>query len=221
MLLLMMVAILSISYVMIGGLTNATTASATYREEVTGKALQRAKESLLAWVAMNAANTSELYPGRLPCPEVRSLATNATYQGYAGPFNSTTTPSSASAVACDSVGRLPWKTLGVDQIVDGEGEPLWLAVPTGTWAWSTVSQSLTINPGLANQLSFNGSTSAVAIIIAPGNALNTASDSGSPPTGCSRVSQAHGSGVPTISNFLECGNESGTYKTSVADISSS
>ena len=53
-------------------------------------------------------------------------------------------------VSCNivGIGRLPRKTLGVNQLVDGYGEPLWYAVKTGTWALVNNGDVLTINPGL-------------------------------------------------------------------------
>jgi hypothetical protein len=218
---LMIVVVTALSWYMAGAVTNAFHSSASEREARTGEALRKAKEAVLAWVMVNAANAGELYPGRLPCPEVLSLASNLTYQGHAGPFNSTTAPSSTTAVACGAVGRLPWKTLGVDQLLDGHGEPLWFAVPTGSWAWATVDQSLTINPGSTNQLSFDGTNSVVAVIIAPGSAMNTLSETETPPTPCVRVNQARAETTPTAADYLECGNATGSYKTSVSTLTAS
>lgn len=192
------------------------------REQATAQALESAKRALLAWVAKNAADSAEATPGRLPCPEVRSQASpgNAN-EGVAGPF---------AGIACDAVGRLPWRTLGVDQIRDGSGQPLWLAVPLDTWARRNVGDALTINPASANQIGYDGVANAVvAVIIAPGDALNTNPEAGTPAPGCSRVNQlvangrysavAWGGGNPFVPanfapvNFMECGNAGGSYTT--------
>ena len=97
---------------------NKAGSSAAVREQRTGIALKAAKEAVLAHAAATAASSTELYPGRLPCPEVRSEVSTLN-QGYAGPF---------TGIPCDSVGRLPWRTLGIDKLTDGYGEPLWYAV---------------------------------------------------------------------------------------------
>src|SRR5690242_17045354 len=113
----------------------------------TGLALKQAKDALLAYVAQNAANTAELYPGRLPCPEKLSRG-GTTAEGQAAEITDAT---------CDPVGRLPWKTLGVDKILDGYGEALWYAVPSdGSWAYTNVPTTLTINPDLGDKLSYDG-----------------------------------------------------------------
>ena len=169
------------------------------QEAKTALALKTAKDALLAYVALRAADISEATPGRLPCPEKRDQPGTAN-EGIAAPFPGHT--------PCDGVGRLPWKTLGIDQIRDGYGEPLWYTVATGTWALVTSTTTLTINPGTANQLPYNGAANAVvAVIIAPGAALNTQSQ-GTPPAPCTSINQhPNRYAVPyVVANFLECGN---------------
>lgn len=180
------------------------------REAATRESLRLAKEAVLGWVAQSAASTGELYPGRLPCPE-RLLYANrgdgTSNQGLAGPFG---------GEACDPVGRLPWKTLGVGQLRDGYGEPLWYAVPTGTWALTNVGDALVINPASTNRLTYQGTAnSVVAVIIAPGPPLRTAG-LGTPASGCTAVTQTRvaasaAATAASVSDFLECGNESGNY----------
>src|SRR3954469_7502803 len=83
------------------------TRGAPERDVITGVALQQAKKAVLAYVAQQAFNTSELYPGRLPCPEPTSVAGSTTvvagtgnavydgktfdqaYAGFAAPFDTT------------------------------------------------------------------------------------------------------------------------------------
>jgi hypothetical protein len=200
---LLSVLISGAAWYMVSGLRTAAMAAKGRSDTRTGLALKAAKEAVLAYVATTAASTAELYPGRLPCPE--NLARGGTTaEGQAAELTDTT---------CDAVGRLPWKTLGIDQIRDGSGEPLWYAVPTGTWAYSAVGSALTINPGLANQLTYDGTASSVvAVIIAPGTPLNT-TGAGTPPTGCTTVNQqvATRNSSLAVANFLECGNGTGSY----------
>ena len=181
------------------------------RDRRTAAALYKAKQALLAHVALMAADPAETNPGRLPCPENPTQVGTA-LEGRAAPF---TTP----AIACTGLGRLPWKDLGLDEIRDGYGEPLWYAVSLGTWTWTAAgtppTPTLQINPGLAGQLSYDGApNAAVAVIIAPGEALNLAATPGAPPAGCAAVDQqANRYAVPyAAASFLECGNQSGSFK---------
>jgi len=204
--LLLTIVIVGIAWFAVGALSKAPYGTAE-RETKTGMALKQAKEAVLAYVAKQAAVSTELYPGRLPCPEVRSQVGTAN-EGFAGPF-------ATGPIACDAVGRLPWKTLGVDQMRDGYEEPIWFAVPTGTWAWVNTDDVLTINPGSTNQLTYDGvPNAAVAVIIAPGALVNS-TGSGTPPSGCTAVNQYSASNRYTAPlsapNFLECGNATGSY----------
>lgn len=78
----------------------------------TSVALAKAKEALLAYAIARD------FPGRpaeFPCPTTVG-PTNATYG------------TSAGACATVRIGRLPWRTLGIPELLDGENEPLWYAV---------------------------------------------------------------------------------------------
>jgi hypothetical protein len=175
----------------------------------TGLALHAAKQALLAYVALKAGETGEATPGRLPCPET-PFQPGTDFQGQAPPVVAT------SHSTCTAVGRLPWRTLGIDQLRDGYGEPLWYGVPRETWALLNSSTDLIINPDLGNQLSVDGQPNAVvAVIIAPGRPINSLSEPGTPPPGCTAVNQyPNRYTVPYgPSKFLECGNETESYIT--------
>jgi hypothetical protein len=131
-------------------------------------------------------------PGQLPCPESVTLAN----------VGEASTSCSASAVV---VGRLPWKTLGIDQVRDGDGEPLWYAIRG--------FRAPPINFGTPGQLSVSGSA-VVAVVIAPGRVLNTASQAGTPPAGCSTLDQSaatRNSAPLNPDHYLECGTASGNF----------
>lgn len=202
------VLILGVAWFTVGALGKAAPTAAD-RDARTGRALGAAKKALLAYVALKAADSAENFPGRLPCPEsLGQMGTAA--EGLSAPV---VTPSFPT---CSSVGRLPWETLGVDQLRDSYGEPLWYAVTTGTWALVNSGTNLTINPGTANAISYNGTANAVvAVIIAPGPAVNTLSEPGTPAAGCSKVNQqTNRYAVPLVAaRFLECGNATGSYTT--------
>lgn len=202
------VLILGVAWFTVGALNKAAPTAAD-RDAKTGLALGAAKRALLGYVAHKTADSTENSPGRLPCPESLSQPGTAA-DGVAAPVVSPSFPT------CSPVGRLPWETLGIDQLRDGYGEPLWYAVTTGTWALVISSTTLTINPGTANTITYNGNPAAVvAVIIAPGRAVNSLSEPGTPPTGCSNVNQqTNRYAVPyVVTNFLECGNATGSYTT--------
>lgn len=90
----------------------ATDKNKTSRSESTSAALAKAKEALLAYAITGDAAGR---PGEFPCPT--SVATNLATYG-----------TSATGCATISLGRLPWKTLGIQEIFDGDGEPLWYVV---------------------------------------------------------------------------------------------
>jgi hypothetical protein len=173
-----------------------------YEKEIrTGAALQAGKEALLAYIAQYAARSTTSEPGQLPCPE----SLNYYLAGTEG--QSSTSCSNATEVA----GRLPWRTLGIDQLRDGYGEPLWLVVSRGF-------RSPPINFATVGKISYNGTAdAAVALVIAPGRAVNTVDASGTPTAPCAKVNQAATNRNDNTVNplnpalFLECGNSTGAY----------
>ncbi len=188
--LLLTVLILGIAWFAVGALGKAPVGTVE-RENATGKALQAGKQALLAHVAQYAARPDTAEPGQLPCPESLTLA------------NPGEASSSCSASAL-VVGRLPWKTLGIDPLRDGNGEPLWYMMRG--------FRNPPINFGTPGQLTHNGAT-VVALILAPGSPLNTAADPGAPPAGCNKLNQqvaARNAAPLDPDNFLECGTATGT-----------
>jgi hypothetical protein len=101
------------------------------RQKRTFEALAQAKQALIAWALMqgdeNPATKKDgdglevptyYRPGSLPCPD-------RNYFGKAGSGNAS---GSCSGGGGTSIGRLPWKSLGMDRLRDGHGETLWYAV---------------------------------------------------------------------------------------------
>src|SRR5689334_3496860 len=87
------------------------------RARATDSALAQAREALLAYAADRAID-SVVGPGYLPCPDLDddgwAEATCGSLDGASGQD--------------ERLGRLPWKTLGLDDVRDGDGERLWYAV---------------------------------------------------------------------------------------------
>jgi len=158
------------------------------------KVLNQAKQALIGYVAQQTAPAGENNPGRLPCPEA--------------PGNYGTASEGIAAGNCTlpAVGRLPWRTLGLDKLLDAASEPLWYVVSPG-WALSnSTTPPLTtfINSMSPGQLTVDGvADTAVALIIAPGAAFNVPAA-----PGCAAKSQTHPTAAGTLdrSNYLECGN---------------
>jgi hypothetical protein len=81
------------------------------RERITAAALAEAKAALIGYAA-GVALTGPERPGDMPCPDRDN-------DGDADP------PCASEAT---SLGRLPWRTLGLPDLRDGSGERLWYAV---------------------------------------------------------------------------------------------
>jgi len=190
--LMMTIIVLGIAWYTVGALSKAARSTAD-KEIRTGAALYAAKRALLDYVAAQAAQPDNAIPGRLPCPE--PLAPAAGNEGIAAGCSDNT---------ATYVGRLPWRTLGVDQIRDGDGELLWYILGRGF-------RQSAINFGSQDEIELDGvSRQAVAMIIAPGAVLNTLSEAGAPPANCPRVNQQPRSVAAPFdpARFLECGRNS-------------
>src|SRR3970282_502627 len=87
------------------------------------RVLQQAKTALIGHVGLRAgdATTPEDNPGRLPCPEAPGSAHN--FGG--GVYTESDDGGAAGNCTLPAVGRLPWRTLGLDKLTDSAGEPLW------------------------------------------------------------------------------------------------
>ncbi len=89
------------------------------KDKVTAAALEKAKAALIGYAVSVAIDGTGVAtrPGDLPCPDLNdSGASGATCGNAAG-----TNPASR-------IGRLPWRTLGLPDLRDGDGERLWYAV---------------------------------------------------------------------------------------------
>lgn len=179
--------------------------------EHNARVLARAKEALLGDIAFLAVTDN--YPGRLRCPEPVGHVGDARYEGIAAPY-----PTSGQNT-CSSIGRLPWRTIGIERLHDAAGEPLWYSVTTGAagWARQNASTVLSINPNKAGTLTVNGDT-VVAVIIAPGKAFNVNPSAGQIAAGCTARVQSRTSVASDHRDYIECSNAAaGTFRSSVVD----
>src|SRR5262249_13352975 len=152
--------------------------------------------ALIGHVAHLASQPGELNPGRLPCPEA------------AGFFGTTNEGVAAANCKQPALGRLPWRTLGLEKLRDAAGEPLWYAVSPG-WALPNVTASLTINSDSRGKLTVDGRPeAAIALIFAPGRPLQVPVSAQCPARDQQRRSKdVAGNPVPPDArDFLECEN---------------
>jgi hypothetical protein len=169
------------------------------------RVLSQAKSALLGYLAHRALMAAEDHPGRLPCPEAQGAQNNHDGTKYMVDDDGV----AAGSCTLPAVGRLPWRTLGVDKLVDAAGEPLWYVVSPG-WAFASPippPPRPVINSNTVGQLTLDGQAT-VALIIAPGKALNVAAGGGCAAQAQQRARQPNVAWDPR--DFLECDNASAT-----------
>jgi hypothetical protein len=194
---LLAVAVMVFAYVLTSRL-NAASRFVGIDREHNATVLARAKRALIGYMAQRASLSTENNPGRLPCPEAPAFFGDPAQEGIA-----------AGNCTLPAVGRLPWRTLGIEMLVDAAGEPLWYAVSPG-WALPSAGATLTINSDSMGQLSLEGAANdAVALIVAPGPAMTVLAGGT-----CTAWSQSRPvTGPPDLRNYLECGNTTGNFVT--------
>ena len=121
----------------------------TRRQQKTLDALAQAKEALIGRAASDINR-----PGSLPCPDVDG-------NGSAEIFNGN---------ECQAyIGRLPWKTLGLPELRDGDGERLWYALSPKIRDNYTAQP---INSEESLELNLDDEQNIAAIIFSPGPQLS-------------------------------------------------
>jgi len=192
---LLAIAVMVFAYVLTSRL-NAASRFVGIDRDSNAQVLSQAKRALIGWMAINAATDNN--PGRLPCPEaVNAIGTSS--EGISAPLVSPSTPN------CATVGRLPWRTLGLNKLVDAASEPLWYAVSPG-WMLQISTTLLSINPDSMGAMVIDGLAApneVVALIIAPGPAMNVVAAGG-----CTPRAQARAAPAPTMDplDYIECFN---------------
>ena len=152
------------------------------REDVTRASLAKAKDALIAYAATYGDSHPGQVHGYLPCPDLGSagIGGEGGAEGSCGGSNVTV------------IGRLPWKTLGVEPPRDGSGECLWYAV-SGTFKsnpktevmnWDTSGQIEVYGPdGVTLLAGSQPENRAAAVVFAPGVALGQDRQDDNPGTG--------------------------------------
>ncbi len=159
-----MIAILSLialmsAYLIANALGRTSAELSNARERRSMDALRQAKAVLIAYAASEQwqkyKGQTPNQPGGLPCPD----------------SNDTGASPGICPAAADRVGRLPWATIGSDDLRDASGERLWYAVSSNFYK----NAANIINSDTPGLLTVNGTAPAsniVAIVFAPGEALS-------------------------------------------------
>lgn len=117
------------------------------QDQSTANAMAQAREALVGRAATDANR-----PGSLTCPDISN---DGVADGVAG--------------NCTSfVGRFPWKTLDLPELLDGNGERLWYALSPGLRDNPAAEP---INSQKALELTLDGTANIAAIIFSPGPPL--------------------------------------------------
>lgn|GEM_PF-4632993 len=176
------------------------------RNEKTAAALNQAKEALIAYAVSNSDSFTER-PGDLPCPD-RHLPNNP--DGTPNPDYGKSGPgSSCSSGGKTTIGRLPWKTLGIPELVDATGEPLWYSLSdnfrtTAGTIYSDTQGTFSVYDQ-SNSLVTPAGDKAAAVIFAAGSALNGQSRSSSQTALCSTTNTTIAQYL-CATNYLETSN---------------
>lgn len=185
-----------------------TSALKTAKQEVTSSALARAKEALIAY-AVSSENVNggatPARPGNFPCPDTDAPGT----AGY-GDAN--------ELCAAGTIGRLPWKTLGLPELLDDAGEPLWYAQSGNFRKTATVINS--DSKGTLQVYDRDGSTlltpagsEAVAVVFSAGAIVgNQQRNSATEKTGAANyLDSAYGCNNATVNGPFIAANNSGSF----------
>lgn len=208
------ILVLGASWWLVSAVQNPVNRTALERAQ-NARVLAEAKQAVLGWVAQNAADTTDWNPGKLPCPEalgnfqVPPAAGEGVLQGFC-------------AGAATAVGRLPWKSLGIDKPYDASGEVLWYVVSPGWKRDNSTSPepALGINSNAKGQLTVDGvANAAVAAIVAPGRKLAINPIASQSAQGCTATTQSRTTFPPVDStHYLDCQSiGAASLRTAVAD----
>ncbi|HXU94759.1 MAG TPA: hypothetical protein VFP33_13995 [Gallionella sp.] len=163
---MLVILVLGLAATLVGSLNSASLRNE--REAKTAAALAQARDALIGY----AITYGDTHPGQvhgyLPCPNQSGGTAGAT-EGIAAV--------SCGAKNISQLGRLPWRTLNLPPLRDGNGECLWYAV-SGTYKnntatdlmnWDTNGQ-LQVYESDGTTLQTPADNQAVAVIFAPGAA---------------------------------------------------
>lgn len=195
-LMLVIILLLAAAYAIVGGLS--TTGLKIERQNQTTAELALAKEALIGFAATyrdahpdNGSPPNRDRPfGYLPCPDMNN-------DGEAEP--------SCGGKDVSVIGRLPWKTLGIQPLRDNTGECLWYAVSgraknspeTNELNWDTLGQFIVTDASGSVLAGATAHERPVAVIFAAHMPLGSQSRTTVGTTECS------GSNTDAVAEYLE------------------
>lgn len=163
---MMVIMVMGVTAFLVGSLNS--TAIQIKRDEITAKSLAQAKEALIGYaLSSERASGFTARPGNFPCPDTDAP----------GAFGYGNEQGSCSTGGGTTIGRLPWKTLSLPELLDGDGEPLWYALsdnfrkstnPIANPINSDTQGSLLVYDRDGITLLTPPGSEAVAIVFAPG-----------------------------------------------------
>ncbi len=166
----------------------------------TAEALEQARQALIGYAAGIVYSGATDRPGNLPCPDTSGFGNQDASCNSAGL----------------RIGRLPWKTLGLPDLRDGHGEPLWYAVSD---TYKQNPQSGTLNSDTPGELTVTGTPPAsqvIAIVFSAGPVVGTQDRNPSTAATCATYGVSKPNNLCPI-NYLEGTNATaGTTFTSGA-----
>ncbi len=158
---LVLVAIIGIAAITLFVTSLNSTAISNEQNRKTTVALALAKQALIARAA-----TDQSLPGSLPCPDKDD--------GTVNPIN-VANDGIADVMAGPNcpfyIGRLPWRTLGLPDLRDADGERLWYALSSN---FRDYAATVSINNTTTSLITVSGltpATNVAAIIFSPGTVL--------------------------------------------------
>lgn len=178
-----------------------------HKASIDQQVLEQAKEALLGFSLSYADRNPSRLPGYLPCPDFNGDGISDTPCGLAGE---------------SSLGRLPWQTLGLKPLRDSAGECLWYAVsgvykesPISTLSIDSNGQFLVFDSSLNSLNGNNASETAIAVVFAPGIAINNQVRSvtlaNATECGSNIVGEAINLSANYLDNFAPINNATGSH----------
>lgn len=162
---MLIILVLGIAATLVSSMNSA--ALRNERQARTAAALAQAKDALIGYaITYGDTHAGEVH-GYLPCPDIDGSNGEGTSKSPCGAKN------------VSVIGRLPWKTLDIPALRDGDGECLWYAI-SGTYKnspktdlmnWDTNGQLQAYAADGATRLD-SDDNQVVAVIFAPGATLN-------------------------------------------------
>ena len=168
MLLLLLVSVGALA-VFVSGLNRAT--HQLERDRITSEALAQAKEALIGYVIRgDDAPATPTRPAVFPCPDTHVPSDPV------NPLNDPLYGTSDASCSDGKIGRFPWRSLKMPELLDASGTPLWYAL-SGNFR-SSLSRINSDSKGTLQVRRRDGITlitqqgsEATAILFAPGMAL--------------------------------------------------